>query len=386
MKTFLFSLIAVLCFSPLFSQQLPAFNMKDTVITTTECYLYDPGGFKTGYADGTKVITFFSASGSTLGISFDSVRLNSDEMITVYDGSSVNTPQITMISPQYSSTWHVKSTGSSLTVKFSANPSGSTGAFGWGAHVRSLINNPLPTQFTPVFNGFSTGNYDLADYDHDGDMDILNGGKIFRNDSQADSMYRFVSQLYSPVGDGWSDVASAVADFNGDGFKDLFMTGQFGSNLTARLYFNNTYGGTYGGFILSSQSFPAAYKGRCVVVDYNRDGRPDISYIGSANLQESASIFKLYINNGNNTFTEQVTNVAGLYNSSLSWADTDNDGDMDLLLNGQEAAATPHARLLINNNNTFTEKNIGLAQSASGEISFADINKDGRPDIINTGV
>jgi hypothetical protein len=381
-KPYLLPLLAILCCESVHAQNLPVFRMKDTVIITNECYFFDPGGFRTGYPGGTMVLTFHSASGSNLGLSFDSCLLAHDnDRVNVYDGSSVGSPLLTSISRQ-SGNRSVKSSGSSLTVQLYGYSYGTTGAFGWGAHLYSLVNNPVPTQFSTVYNGFGPYNFDLNDYDKDGDLDVLNGGIVYRNDSGPDSLYWFLKQMNTPVG-AWTYASMATADFDGDGYKDAFIMGQYpgvGNGTAARLYINNKNGG----FALSAQAFTGAYNGRCSVVDYNNDGKPDISYIGSSNLQSTAFLFKLYINNGDGTFTEQVTNVGGQREASLSWADTDGDGDMDLVINGADAS-TSHARFFVNNSHTFTEKGVGLSNSCTGQISFVDVNGDNKPDIVNTG-
>ena len=239
----------------------------------------------------------------------------------------------------------------------------------------------LPANFSTVYDKVGYGNFDLADYDHDGDTDVLNNGIVFRNDSRPDSLYWFLKQFNSPVG-VWVSASMVTADFNLDGYKDVFITGQF-SDVTAaaKLYLNDKNGG----FTLSPQPFAGAVNGKCAVVDFNFDGKPDISYMGGSNLQETAFLIKLYINNGNGSFTEQTTGIPGLTASSLSWADTDGDRDMDLVLNGADASKA-YARFFVNTNNTFTEKGIGLTNSCTGEIRFTDVNGDGRPDIVNTGV
>lgn len=384
MKQLILSFLAIFCLKISHAQLIPTFSMKDTVLTSSDCYLVDPGGFKSGYPGGTTVLTINSASDSIFGVSFEYLTLYDDnDRINIYDGNSTSAPLLTSVASGGGSRM-VKSTGKSLTVQFVSYGYGTTGlVYGWKMRVSSLNPNPAPTQFQTVFNGFTNGNFDLLDYDHDGDSDVLNGGTVFRNDSKADSMFFFQKQYTAPIGQ-WASASMAKADFNGDGYPDIFVMGAYAPAYnapTAKIYLNDKKGG----FTASSQSFVGATNGRCAVLDYNHDGKPDISYIGSLNTISTAFTFRLYINNGDGTFTEKTTNVGGLCYSSLDWADADGDGDLDLVLNGQDQGSS-YARYLRNDGNTFTEVNVGLRRSTAGEIRFTDIDGDGKPDIVNTGV
>ena len=45
-------------------------------------------------------------------------------------------------------------------------------------------------------------------------------------------------------------------------------------------------------------------------------------------------ISKIYRNNGDNTFTEQISiHLTGVCSGSVAWGDYDNDGDLDILFN-----------------------------------------------------
>ncbi|MDH7463882.1 T9SS type A sorting domain-containing protein [Chitinophagaceae bacterium 26-R-25] len=384
MRHVFWMLFLLLTSNSLFSQGIPVFNLKDTSITTSGCYLYDPTGHKGGYTPGTVTMVINSGTSATLGVAFDSLKFVDDrDYINIYDGNSTNAPLITTVKNGFSS-WMMKSSGTSLTISMHAVNVGTTDPiFGWGAHIYSINTNPRTSQFSTAFTGFLPGNFDLADYDKDGDTDILNGGIIFRNDSRPDSAYMFLKKATNPLGQ-WVSASMTGADFNGDGYKDIFVIGQYvaaGNYPSARLFVNDGKGG----FTESSQAFTGASQGRCVVVDYNKDGKPDISYIGASQPFGGAPVCKLYINKGGGTFAEQATNIPGFLKSSLDWADVDNDGDLDIVINGEDATKS-HAMLLLNNNGSFTEKKVGLFNSTNGEIHFADIDMDGKPDIINTGV
>ncbi|MBV4355902.1 FG-GAP-like repeat-containing protein [Pinibacter aurantiacus] len=385
MKKFLLALFFLSTCARLFSQDIPVFILKDTTVVTSGCYLLDPGGQKNGYTNGTYTIVINSATSSPLGIAFESSYLTSDgDRVNIYDGNSTSAPLITTIMNQ-SGSWYVKSSGSSMTISLQVWGPGASGpAYGFKAHIYPINPNPKAAQFATAFTGFTGANFDLADYDRDGDSDVINGGVVYRNDSKLDSSYVFLKQSTNPIGQ-WQDDDMASGDFDGDGYKDIFIIGRdaaiLGSPVSARLYINDKKGG----FKPSSQAFTGAFYGRCKVIDYNKDGKPDISYVGAGNNFATTFVFKLYINNGDGTFTEQTTNVPGLSNASLDWADADGDGDLDLVMNGEQGA-NAYAKLLINDKNVFTEKQIGLWTTTTGQICFADINKDGKPDIFNTGV
>lgn len=127
---------------------------------------------------------------------------------------------------------------------------------------------------------------------------------------------------------------SIIFDYNNDGWPDLFFVngGSFTDKQTAagarhHLYRNNKDGSFTDVTTGSGIGVSGFGMGACSA-DYDNDGWPDLyitSYGGN----------KLYHNNGNGTFTD-VTEKAGvgsqLWSASCAFGDVDNDGHVDLFV------------------------------------------------------
>ena len=87
-------------------------------------------------------------------------------------------------------------------------------------------------------------------------------------------------------------------------------------------------------------------------------------------------------------FTEQTgISLTGVNNSSAAWGDYDNDGDLDILLTGQETSSGKVLKIYNNNNdNTFSEQSgIDISAIESGSVDWGDYDNDGYLDILITG-
>ena len=285
---------------------------------------------------------------------------------------------------------------------------------------------PLRVQFGQASGGFrdvtaTSGVADLvgglninqADYNNDGHLDIfITRGAWFRESG------RFPNSLLRNNGDGtFTDVteeagllsfnptqAAAWADFDGDGWIDLFIGNESSTGAVhpCELYRNNGDGT----FDEVAEALGVNYTGFVKAVawgDADNDGSPDLylSVIGAGNV--------LYRNLGY-TFVD-VTPRAGVAEPSLSFPtwffDYDNDGWLDILVLpfpgfsedtlGQVAAGylgesntLERPRLYRNNKRgRFTEvsNRVGLTDGmlAMG-ANFGDIDNDGYLDIyVGTG-
>jgi hypothetical protein len=310
--------------------------------------------------------------------------------VNIYNGSSSNAPLMTTLGDIFSlpnQLYGGQTTDSAITFLFYSPSVGSPQKF---KILIRCVDTPRNIPEFQTLNGLGAGGIiQSTDYDNDGDKDLLIGGRIFRNDSYYDSVYLF-DRLINPIS-GWTNTKITAADFNNDGLKDLFITGRssvFGGIVqsTAGIY-KNIGNGQFS--LVTSTNFTGAERGACSVVDYNNDGKPDISYTGATSFYLNTDrLFKVYINNGNFSFTDaniSLPGISGLVNSSISWSDYDADGDKDLLLNGSDGNSC-FAKLFRRSGNTFTELLIGMSGTSSGEISWQDVNMDGRPDIVNRGV
>lgn len=177
----------------------------------------------------------------------------------------------------------------------------------------------------------------VGDFDNDGDTDILyqtggNGTAWAYARSEGNGIFTLLSQAQSPfAGLTLPDSAGNnyfVADFDGDGDLDILATvsGQTGT------YLRND-GSSFTS--QSTASFPApAANGRLVVGDFDGDGNADILYQTAGN----GSAFQFAKSNGDGTFTIMSlasSPLAGLALNDHTGAnykvgDFDGDGDLDI--------------------------------------------------------
>ena len=224
-----------------------------------------------------------------------------------------------------------------------------------------------------------------GDYDNDGDLDIVAVGTyqphaLYRNNG--DGTFTDVAAeagIADPRG-GWG---SLFADYNNDGYPDLYITrGGWSGAAENTLYHNNRDGTftdvTYAAGVEDPQSsFCAAW------ADYDNDGFIDL-YIADGVIGDGAANV-LYRNNGDGTFTNtaEKAGVANTGNSlGTAWGDYDKDGYIDL-----HVVNFGQSNVLYRNNGdgTFTDATattgMNLPVTDAFVTFFLDVDNDADLDI-----
>lgn len=195
----------------------------------------------------------------------------------------------------------------------------------------------------------------------------------------------------------------AIGDINNDGLQDILFTGNMVPN---RLYLNK------GGFTfedISKTSGIANAQGWCTgatMADINEDGKLDIYICRSADVLPAKRKNLLYINKGDNTFSEEAEKY-GLadpgYSSQAAFFDYDKDGDLDMFLinhslqeYANEGLENPALRKnqqplfasKLYQNNSGHYKDISASAGITSNVltfglglAIADINNDNWPDV-----
>ena len=193
----------------------------------------------------------------------------------------------------------------------------------------------------------------------------------------------------------------ALGDINNDGLLDIFFSG---NQVKNKLFINK------GNLQFEDISTKANIEGNSswntgsVMGDVNGDGLLDIYVCAVVGINGFYGYNELYINNGDETFTESAGKYKldfETYSSSAAFLDFDLDGDLDIYLlnhaiHTQESFGNADLRykrndqtgdkLLRNDVNTFTDvsEQAGIFGGINGYglgISVADFNQDGYPDI-----
>ncbi|HET9714349.1 MAG TPA: CRTAC1 family protein [Pyrinomonadaceae bacterium] len=272
-----------------------------------------------------------------------------------------------------------------------------------------------------------SGGVALLDYDKDGFQDIY-----FVNSLTVDllkSNGKTKSALYRNNGDGtFTDVTAkagvgdigwgmgvAVADYNNDGFEDLYVT-CVGPN---RLLKNNG-NGTFSDVSKTARVDDQRWSAGAAFVDYDNDGKVDLfvaNYVafdfknlpefGKGRLCQYKGIpvqcgprglpgdgDTLYHNEGDGTFTDVskkagVSDPDGYYGMGIICSDFDEDGLVDIFVAND---STPN--FLYKNNGDGTFKEIGFpagvavnengSEQGSMGITLGDYDHDGRLDLFVT--
>ena len=113
--------------------------------------------------------------------------------------------------------------------------------------------------------------------------------------------------------------------------------------------------------------------------DFDNDGDLDILLTGNDSGDE---ISILYENDGA-SFGEFYTDLLDVENSSVAWGDYDNDGDLDILLTGSDPGRT--TRIYRNDGYDFTQISEMLEDVDESSVAWGDFDNDGDLDILLTG-
>jgi hypothetical protein len=218
--------------------------------------------------------------------------------------------------------------------------------------------------------------------------------------NKGNGTFEDVSQKWGVRAHVGKGMGGAMADYDGDGLPDLFVTNDGAANFL----FHNT------GSAFQEVAFPAGVAlpedGNFVsgmgaeFRDFDNDGYPDIAFVA---LERQT--FPLFQNIGKLQFRE-VTETIGMRKASISMAgfgaalaDFDNDGWKDLFVSRGDVLSRPMPGTVTNQHNTvfrnvagrwepLTEE-AGLNAAAAARhrgLAIADFDGDGRLDAVTTAI
>jgi hypothetical protein len=237
----------------------------------------------------------------------------------------------------------------------------------------------------------------MADLDKDGDLDILSIGQdnqiwlILNKLVETDSLwFEDVSEATGIAHVGESYYNATMADYDNDGMLDIFIAGLSANAWTPSLLLRNT-GAVSGPLSFEELAEPAgiySILGMNIMTgswaDYDNDGDMDILVPTSATWP----LF-LYRNERNGTFTD-VTDQVGLGESIGScraavWADYDNDGDLDFYVSRATYDQQPNmdiCQLWRNDGGVFHEvKSAQVVGRVIRGAAWGDYDNDGDQDL-----
>ncbi len=184
--------------------------------------------------------------------------------------------------------------------------------------------------------------------------------------------------------DGAKFSSIAFSDVDGDGDKDVLITGENSSgDQITKLYTNNGMGAFTE---ITGTSFDGVARGSITFSDVDGDEDEDVLITGENS--SSVRIAKLYINDGLGTFTEMTgTPFDGVAFSSTAFSDVDGDGDEDVLITGWTSSGDRITKLYTNDGmGTFTEvTGTPFEGVIEGLVAFSDVDDDGDEDVLILG-
>jgi hypothetical protein len=265
-----------------------------------------------------------------------------------------------------------------------------------------------PEKYLPETSGAGCA---FLDYDNDGWMDIylVNSGpsdfyqppKPLRNALYRNNRNGTFTDVTEKAGVGGNryGMGVAAADYDGDGFPDLYVT-----QYDRSILFHNNGDGTFTDVTERAGVAAPGWSSSAVWFDYDNDGRLDLFVCQFAEFDKSLGcgidsngvhhyciprIFKprpswLFHNNGDGTFSDVSKETGIASHPGKAWgvvaADINNDGKMDLFVANDTIANF----LFINRGGRFEEAGLAadIAYSADGRarsgmgVDAADFNED----------
>jgi hypothetical protein len=261
-----------------------------------------------------------------------------------------------------------------------------------------------PVTFTNVseqvgLGGVQGRRFSWADYDNDGDQDLLiTGRRLFRNNGPPSWNFTEVTTaagLYGSVSSGvW-------ADYDNDGWLDFYATAGIGK--WDILWHNNGDGSFENVTVAAGNVYDNLPTESAGWGDYDADGYVDLyvanyEWVIPVPYQSFGTMDVLWHNNGDGTFSNATVSAgiddytAPRQGRGVAWGDYDNDGDLDIYISNYRLV--PNYLWENNGDSTFTERAFdrgveGIARMYGGNTywghtigsAWGDIDNDGDLDL-----
>ena len=256
----------------------------------------------------------------------------------------------------------------------------------------------------------------LFDFDNDGDLDLylVQGNSLSPSteSSPTNRLYRNDAGIFvditrsANVGDTGYGLGAVAADYDSDGYRDLYVT-----NLGKNVLYRNNGDGTFTDVTEGAQVDCPLLSASAAFADIDRDGDLDLyvcNYVEYALETDIPCYYKntlriycgpneyhgiadvLYRNNGDGTFTD-ITKTAGVYEPTtrglgVVFTDVDNDGWVDIYVAND---MSPNTLFINHGDGTFREEGVprgvayngdGIANGSMG-IDAGDYDNDGDIDL-----
>ncbi len=241
-----------------------------------------------------------------------------------------------------------------------------------GSNDITILQGDGAGSFTPgvsLAGGTGPSHIAVADVNGDGKLDVVvvRTGTALVGVILGNGLGGVISITNVEPGQATSSYV-AIGDVNHDAKLDLVVTNPNSDRVSIML------GNGTGGF-QTLQNFPTGGNPRAVVIgDFNRDGNQDLAIAAAVSNQIS-----VLIGDGSGNFAGPTNFAAGFTPIAIACADANGDGNLDLAtstLDSQDVS------LLFGNGAGGFAPAIPFDGGAGLSIQFADLNGDGRPEVV----